>query len=107
VASSAGTNWDGEELRALRASTRRFAEREVVPYLSQWEDDGALPRSLHAAAAKAGLLGLGFDEAVGGSGGGPVESFTVAEQLILSGGSSGLVASLMTCPTWCGPVITT
>ena len=88
--------WDTVERRALRAAVRRFAEREVLPHLESWEDEGALPRSLHAAAAAAGLLGIGFAEEVGGSGGGPVESFLVAEELILAGGSSGLVASLFT-----------
>ena len=89
-------DWSTEERRALRASVRRFAEREVLPHLAQWEDEGALPLSLHAAAAAAGLLGIGFPESVGGAGGDPVDALLVAEELILAGGSSGLVASLLT-----------
>ncbi len=88
--------WQTPERQALRASVRRFTEREVVPHLAAWEDAGALPLTLHAAAAKAGLLGIGFAEEVGGSGGGPIEAFVVAEELIQAGGSSGLVASLLT-----------
>jgi acyl-CoA dehydrogenase len=89
-------DWQSPERRALRESVRRFTEREVVPHLAQWERDGELPLDLHRAAAKAGLLGVSFPEAVGGGGGGPIESFIVAEELIQSGGSSGVLASLMT-----------
>ncbi len=88
--------WDTPERLALRASARRFAEREVVPHLAQWEDDGLVPRSLHRAYAAAGLLGIGFPEAVGGEGGEPIDSLLVAEELILAGASSGLCAALLT-----------
>ena len=44
---------------ALQASTRTFVEREIAPHLQEWEDAGEIPRSLHQAAAKAGLLGDG------------------------------------------------
>jgi len=88
--------WDTPERLALRQSVRRFAEREVLPHLSRWEDEGCLPRSLHRAAADAGLLGIGFAEQVGGSGGDAVDAMVVTEELILAGGSSGLVSGLFT-----------
>jgi acyl-CoA dehydrogenase len=90
------TSWDTDERLALRASVRRFTEREVVPNLAAWEDAGALPRDLHRRAAAADLLGVGFPEEVGGSGGSAIDSLVVAEELIQSGGSSGLVAGLFT-----------
>lgn len=90
------TNWDTAERKALRQSVDRFTQREVVPHLEEWEEAGSLPRSLHLAAARGGLLGVSFPEAVGGGGGSPVDAFIVAEQLILSGGTSGLIASLLT-----------
>ncbi len=89
-------DWNSEERRALRTSVRRFAEREVLPHLTAWEEQGALPLSLHAAAAEAGLLGIGFPESAGGSGGDAVDAMVVAEELILAGGTSGLIASLFT-----------
>jgi len=89
-------SWSTEERRALRGSARRFAEREVLPHLTTWEEQGALPLSLHAAAAEAGLLGVGFPESAGGSGGDAVDAMVVAEELILAGGTSGLIASLFT-----------
>ena len=58
-----------EEREALRASAAEFVRREVMPHLDDWEREGALPRALHLAAAKQGLLGVSFPESVGGEGG--------------------------------------
>jgi acyl-CoA dehydrogenase len=90
------SSWDTVERRALRASARRFTETEVVPNLAAWEDAGALPRELHRKAAAADLLGVGFAEGVGGSGGTAIDSLLIAEEIVLAGGSSGLIASLFT-----------
>jgi acyl-CoA dehydrogenase len=87
---------DTPERRALRDLTRRFAEREIVPHLDAWERAGEVPRTLHKAAAAVGLLGVGFPESVGGSGGDLVDSLMVTEEIILAGGSSGLIAALFT-----------
>jgi acyl-CoA dehydrogenase len=89
-------SWSTPERQALRETARRFTEREIVPHLPTWEDEGALPRELHAATAKAGLLGVGFPEAVGGQGGDAVDTLVVAEEMILAGATSGLVAGLFT-----------
>jgi acyl-CoA dehydrogenase len=83
-------------VKELRELVRRFTEREIVPRLADWERAGEVPRELHAAAAKLGLLGLGFAEQVGGSGGTLLDAATVTEELILAGASSGLVAALFT-----------
>ena len=96
TAVAAVTNpWETDERRELRAMVRRFTEREIVPHLGDWEDAGELPRSLHLAAGTLGLLALGFPEAVGGDGD-HVDTALVAEELILSGGSSGVCAGLFT-----------
>src|SRR4051812_9542071 len=81
---------------ALQASTRTFVEREVSPYLQDWEDAGEIPRSLHLAAAKAGLLGLGFPEEAGGEGGDLLDATAMQEAFFEAGGSSGLAAGLFT-----------
>jgi acyl-CoA dehydrogenase len=88
--------WNTPERTALRRLVRAFTAREILPQLDQWEQDGELPRSLHRKAAGAGLLGVGFPEAAGGQGGEIFDSLTVAEEMIQSGGSGGLVASLFT-----------
>ncbi len=54
------------------------------------------PCSLHERAAAAGLLGLGFPEEVGGSGGDLIDGLVMTEELIQSGASGGLVSGLFT-----------
>jgi acyl-CoA dehydrogenase len=94
------TTWtdpfETDERRALRALTRDFIEREVRPHLDDWERAGELPRSLHERAAAAGLLGVGFPEAVGGGGGDVLDTVVVTEEVLQAGGSGGLVAGLFT-----------
>jgi acyl-CoA dehydrogenase len=88
--------WLTDERRALRELVADFTIREIVPHLAGWERDGEVPRELHKKAAAAGLLGVAFPESVGGGGGDAIDGFLVAEQIILSGGSGGLVAALLT-----------
>jgi len=90
------SSWDTPERRLLRETVRGFSETRLVPHLAQWEDDGLVPREVHRELADAGLLGIGYPEEVGGSGGTAIDAFVVAEEIILSGGSSGLVAALFT-----------
>jgi acyl-CoA dehydrogenase len=85
-----------EEQRALQDSTREFVRREVAAHLQEWEDAGEVPRSLHLAAAKAGLLGASFPEEVGGEGGTLLDSVALQEAFFEAGGSSGLAAALFT-----------
>ncbi|HEY3261789.1 MAG TPA: acyl-CoA dehydrogenase family protein, partial [Pseudonocardiaceae bacterium] len=88
--------FDTPERCALRESCGRFVRREIVPHLDDWERDGEIPRSLHKAAAAAGLLAVGYPEEVGGSGGDGIDSTVVTESFIEAGASSGLLAALFT-----------
>src|SRR3546814_7504155 len=72
--------WNTPERQALRESVTRFTEREIVPNIAQWEDDGELPRSLSKAAAAAGILGVGFSEEVGGEGGNAIDTAIVRSE---------------------------
>lgn len=88
--------FETEERLALRDLCRRFVAREVAPHLDAWERDGEVPRDLHRSAAAAGLLGVGYPVAVGGSGGDAVDSTVLTEAMIGAGASSGLMAALFT-----------
>ena len=88
--------WESPERQALRDSVTTLTKKEIVPNLPQWEEDGMLPRELHLATAKAGFLGLGFPEAVGGSGGDLVDVTIACEAMLEAGGSGGVQASLFT-----------
>lgn len=83
-----------EEHDALRDTVRRFVEREIIPYVDQWERDGTLPRELYRKAGEVGLLGLGFPEEYGGT---PCDQFAqiAASEELCRAGSGGLVAGLM------------
>ncbi|MDT7620525.1 MAG: acyl-CoA dehydrogenase, partial [Pseudonocardiales bacterium] len=87
--------WDDPERRDLAELARTFATREIVPHADEWETSGELPRELHLAAAKVGLIGVGFDPSVGGDGD-LIDSLLVTENFILAGAPTGVCASLLT-----------
>lgn len=84
------------ERNALREMTTTFTQEQIVPHLAQWEEEGELPRSLHRQAAELGLLGLGFDEAIGGSGGDGLGVVVMTEAMLEAGASGGLISALFT-----------
>ena len=57
----------GPEHIAFRDSYQRFAEKEIAPFVHDWDEAGTFPRALYGKAAAAGLLGLGYPEALGGT----------------------------------------
>jgi alkylation response protein AidB-like acyl-CoA dehydrogenase len=66
----------------LRHEIRRFAESEIAPHAAAWDgEDDVYPRHLFTALGKLGWLGIGFDEQIGGAGGGPVERCILLEEL--------------------------
>ena len=84
------------ERQALRAMVTAFTKEHIVPNLPTWEADGQLPRELHRRAAALGLLGLGFDEAIGGSGGDELDVVVMTEAMLEAGASGGLLSALFT-----------
>lgn len=91
-----GDPWRTPERVALRRLARDFVAREIAPHMDEWERDGELPRDLHRKAADVGLLGVGFAEEVGGSGGNLIDSAIITEEILHGGGSTGVCASLFT-----------
>ena len=82
-----------EEHQIFRASVRKFVEREIKPRIDRWEDEELFPLDLFSKAAEAGLLGLEYPEAYGGT---PCDKFmnvAYTEEMIRCG-SVGLVAGL-------------
>jgi len=58
-----------EEHRLFQQSVRRFAEKEILPKLSGWEEKKKFPNEIFAALGAAGFLGILIPEADGGVGG--------------------------------------
>ncbi len=86
-------NFLSEAHLMTRQTASRFAINEIRPQVQQWEEAGEFPRELYTKAAEAGLLGVGFDEEIGGSGGGAMSAVMVIEGL-MQGTSMGIAAGL-------------
>src|SRR5215471_20265130 len=82
------------EHEAFREVVRRFVQKEIEPFASQWDEAGEFPRTLYRKAAEIGLLGLGFPEEYGGI---PADQFMkiVVSQALARAGAGGVNASLM------------
>jgi len=83
------------EHEAFRDTIRRFVEKEIEPYVSEWDEAETFPRELYKKAAEIGLLGIGFPEEYGGVDGTDIyHGFIVAEELARAGGG-GVQAGLL------------
>lgn len=87
-------SFESLERRALADLTSAFTTREIVPFLAEWEDNELIPREVHKSLGAAGLLGVGYDEDLGGSGGNSIDVAVVTESLLGAGASGGAYASL-------------
>ena len=55
-----------EAHHAWRRELRRFIDREIVPYVEEWEEAEEIPLSLYKKASEFGLLRMGYPERYGG-----------------------------------------
>lgn len=53
---------------AWRTQLRGFVDAHIAPHLDAWDAASDFPDSLYVEAAKAGILGMGFREDLGGTG---------------------------------------
>ena len=79
---------------AFRATLREFAAREITPNVNAWDEDQTFPRALYRQLAELGVLGMGYDEAYGGTEADLFFHIVVAEELARTGGG-GVSASAM------------
>lgn len=70
-----------EDHNMFRDQARRFVEREIVPYLHEWEKDGIVPKELWLKAGETGLLCSTVPEEYGGPGGDFGHSAVMIEEL--------------------------
>jgi acyl-CoA dehydrogenase len=69
-----------DDLEAIRAQTREYVEKEIVPRAAVWETSG-VPREVLDEMAKLGFFGLRVPEEHGGIGLGALASVVFAEEL--------------------------
>ncbi|MBM4282776.1 MAG: acyl-CoA dehydrogenase [Deltaproteobacteria bacterium] len=74
-----------EDLRAFRASFRKFVAAEITPFHAQWEKDGVVPRALYKKAGDLGFLCTTLSPAYGGMGLDFRSSAIVCEELTRAG----------------------
>ena len=58
-----------EEHEHFRKTVRSFCEKDLKPFVDQWEEEGVFPRSVFARAGELGILGAHYPEHCGGAGG--------------------------------------
>ena len=70
-----------EHHELFRATVRRFVEEEITPHVDQWEEDGAVPRSLFRRMGELGFLGVEYPSEYGGGDADFWMSVVLAEEL--------------------------
>ncbi len=82
-----------EEQEQLRKEVRAFAEREVAPHVSEWDEKSEFPHAVVKKLGAMGLMGVIFPEELGGAGMGYVEYVLAVEELSRVDGSVGIIVA--------------
>ena len=94
-----------EDHKAWRNTLRAFVNREIMPFVDEWDEAGGFPRELYKKAAKVGLLGFGYPEEYGGI---PVtDTFfaVIAAEEMARCSSGGINASLLSHSIGLPPIL--
>ena len=81
------------EQEQLRKEVRAFAEREVAPHVSRWDEASEFPHEVVKKLGAMGLLGVLVPEVLGGAGMGYVEYVLAIEELSRVDGSVGIIVA--------------
>ncbi len=84
----------GESHHILRRTVSRFVEKEIMPFVEEWEEAGEFPRELYRKAGEIGLLGVGYPEEFSGFSSDVFHQVVLTEELMRAG-SGGITAGLM------------
>lgn len=57
-----------EEQQMLRKMVRSFVDKEILPYIKEWDEKGGFPREIFNRLAELNLMGVCIPEAYGGAG---------------------------------------
>ena len=82
-----------EEQKQLQSAVRAFAEGEIAPHVSEWDEKSEFPHEVVKKLGEMGLLGVIFPEALGGAGMGYVEYVLAIEELSRVDGSVGIIVA--------------
>jgi alkylation response protein AidB-like acyl-CoA dehydrogenase len=82
-----------DEQKQLQSAVRAFAEGEVAPHVSEWDEKSEFPHEVVKKLGEMGLLGVIFPESLGGAGMGYVEYVLAIEELSRVDGSVGIIVA--------------
>jgi alkylation response protein AidB-like acyl-CoA dehydrogenase len=82
-----------EDQKQLQSAVRAFAEGEIAPHVSEWDEKSEFPHEVVKKLGEMGLLGVIFPEALGGAGMGYVEYVLAIEELSRVDGSVGIIVA--------------
>ena len=90
-----GLTKDGltEDQEALRKMVRAFAQKEIAPHVSEWDEGSIFPADIVRQMGPLGLMGIIFPEELGGAGLGYVEYVLAVEELSRVDGSVGIIVA--------------
>ncbi len=88
------TNFDlTEEQRAIRDEVRRFARERIAPIAAEFDEKQEFPKETIKMLGEMGILGIGFPEEEGGSGGDMLSYILAVEELSRVDGSHGITVA--------------
>lgn len=82
-----------EEQEQLRKEIREFAQREIAPNVSRWDEASEFPADVVKQMGQMGLMGIIFPVEYGGAGLGYIDYMTAIEELSAVDGSIGIIVA--------------
>jgi len=82
-----------DEQEQLRRAVRGFAEKEIAPHVSEWDETSEFPAEVVKKLGEMGLMGVIFPEEFGGAGMGYVEYVLAVGELSRVDGSVGIIVA--------------
>ena len=79
------------EHEVFRSTLREFVAREIVPFANDWDEAETFPRELYRKFGALGALGIGYDEALGGTAA-DIFHYLVAIEEVARAGCGGVQA---------------
>src|ERR1700728_3409180 len=83
-----------EEHNQFRATVRKFAEKELAPFVDEWEAAENFPNAVFKRAGELGVFSAHYPEEVGGGGGDFWFSVVKSEELV-RGGMGGVTTAML------------
>jgi glutaryl-CoA dehydrogenase (non-decarboxylating) len=85
-----------EEMQAIRETARDFAEKEIVPFADQWDQDHSFPREVVRKMADLGFYGTIIPEEYGGNGMGFLAGTIITEEIARASASLRVTFNMQT-----------